>query len=113
MSALADQSHDPVNVAPSQTVVTLKEGECTCTLTSASDGDGEIYVMNANGTNLRKVTDNAAEDAEPGWAGGGRIIFASDLDGDFEIYTIRTTGTDLVKLTDNGWEDRQPRWRPE
>ena len=35
---------------------------------STRAGNSEIYVMNANGTGVTRLTNNAAEDAEPAWS---------------------------------------------
>jgi Tol biopolymer transport system component len=43
--------------------------------------------MNADGTGLRRLTDDLAEDAGPAWSPDGtKAAFASDRDGNFEIY---------------------------
>ncbi|MBA2493129.1 MAG: cadherin-like domain-containing protein [Acidobacteria bacterium] len=44
--------------------------------TSTRDGNGEIYVMNADGTNQTNVSNNPAEDFEPSWGA------QADSDGD-------------------------------
>ena len=61
---------------------------------STHDGDPEIFVMNANGTGLRKLTDNTAVDAAPSWSpDGGKIVFTSDRDGSFELYSMNADGS--------------------
>ncbi|MFP4205848.1 MAG: TolB family protein [Spirochaetaceae bacterium] len=63
------------------------------------DGDAEIYVADADGTNVTKLTDNEATDASPRWSpDGSRIIFVSDREGDFNIYTMKPDGSDLRML---------------
>ncbi len=41
---------------------------------SNRDGNSEIYVMNADGTNPTRLTDNPAEDILPAWSPDGRKI---------------------------------------
>jgi TolB protein len=61
---------------------------------STHDGDPEIFVMNANGTGLRKLTDNTAVDAAPSWSpDGGKIVFTSDRGGSFELYSMNADGS--------------------
>ncbi len=35
---------------------------------STRDGNSEIYVMNANGTNQRRLTHNDEDDYDPAWS---------------------------------------------
>ena len=54
---------------------------------SERDGNWEIYVMNADGSDQTRLTENEAEDADPIWSPDGRrIAFLSNRDGRTEIY---------------------------
>ena len=53
---------------------------------SNRDGNGEIYVMDADGSNLTRLTNNPAEDRVPMWSPGvDRIVFTSNRDN---LYTL-------------------------
>ena len=53
----------------------------------------DIYVMNRDGTDVRRVTTHPAKDAEPDWSPNGRIIaFQSDRDGDNDLYIMTPRG---------------------
>jgi Tol biopolymer transport system component len=61
---------------------------------STHDGDPEIFVMNADGGGLKKLTDNTAVDAAPSWSpDGGKIVFTSDRSGSFELYRMNSDGS--------------------
>ncbi len=80
---------------------------------SNRDGNGEIYVIDADGKNLRRVTKDEGEDSNPTWSPDGEwIAFASNRDGDLEIYVVRPDGKGLLQLTDNPTHDSEPAWSP-
>ena len=80
----------------------------------------EIYVMNADGSNVQRLTDspddpgtpaNEALDAVPVWSpDGSTIAFHSDRSGDTEVYTINPDGTGLKRLTHNAGFDGDCDW---
>jgi TolB protein len=60
----------------------------------------EIYIANARGNELRRLTNWNAYTAEGTLSSNGsRIVFTSTKDGDLEIYTMRTDGSDVRRLT--------------
>ena len=66
---------------------------------STHDGDPEIFVMNADGTGIRKLTDNTAVDAAPNWSpDGSKIIFTSDRSGEYEFYTMKADGSQQLMI---------------
>jgi TolB protein len=82
----------------------------------ASDHEGfrAIYVMDADGSNLQRLSQTRAGENCPDWSPDGmQITFASWRDGDGEIYVMDADGSNLQKLTDNRFEEEFPTWRPE
>ena len=56
---------------------------------SNRDGNFEIYVMNADGSDQRRLTYNTVGDWAPAWSPDGKqLAFTSERDGNFEIYVI-------------------------
>jgi TolB protein len=82
---------------------------------SNRDGDYEIYVMNANGSGQRNLTDNASLDALPAWSPDGReIVFESERaeKGNRDVYVMSAgTGTVIGRLTTVAEADEMPDWQ--
>src|SRR5215207_1619015 len=77
-------------------------------------GDGEIYVMDAGGSNQKRLTNNPAEDQSPAFSpDGGKIAFASLRDGNGEIYVMNTDGSNQKRLTNNPAGEGLPAWSPD
>jgi len=56
---------------------------------SNTDGNAEIYLMNADGTGLFRLTRNQAEDTTPQFSKDGkRIVFSSNRSEKFALYEI-------------------------
>ncbi len=90
------------------------EGEGRITFFSNRDGNGDIYVMNADGSNLTRLTDNPAMDREPCFSPDGtKIAFESNRDkGWSNIFRMNADGSNQTRLTKNPNIDAAPSWGP-
>ena len=77
----------------------------------------EIYVMDADGGNQQRLTDNRNNDWSPSWSPDGkRIAFMADRKGDhikFDIYVMDADGGNQQKLTNHRDWDGSPSWSPD
>lgn len=81
---------------------------------SRRDGNHEIYVMNSDGSNVRRLTNHAALDWDPVWSPDGtQIAFQSARDGNDEIFVMNADGTEQRNLSNNGQYDFSPSWSPD
>ncbi len=78
-------------------------------LTSNLSGDYDLWVMDADGSNLTKLAEKA-QTAE--WSpGGSRIAFESLSSGNSDVWVMASDGTNLINLTaSNLGADRNPKW---
>jgi TolB protein len=80
---------------------------------SARDGNPEIYVMNADGSNVRRLTNHPAGESSPTWSpSGSQIAFTSDRTGKAQIYVVNTDGSNFRRITVNESEADRPTWSP-
>ena len=78
------------------------------------DGNSQIYLMNADGSNLRRLTTSGAIDTEPFFTPDGQsIYFTSDRGGSPQIYRMAASGGEPVRVTFDGDYNVSPRVSPD
>ncbi len=83
---------------------------------SNRDGNYEIYVMNADGSEQKRLTNNPAADGLPSWSPDGKkIAFQSTRDGNGDIYIMNADGREQKRLTNNVGANANgfPCWSPD
>ncbi len=84
----------------------------------------DIWVMNADGSNKVRLTDNGATNWAPSWhPDGRRLVFSSNMDDwrediqrfghNFEIYLMNVDGSGLERITSNDVFDSFPMFSPD
>lgn len=74
-----------------------------------------IFKMDADGSNRRRLTDDDGDSSEPAWSPSGRkIVFDRRAHyRDAEIFKMGANGNKQRRLTDNNAWDIQPKWSPD
>lgn len=81
---------------------------------SNRDGSTQIYIMNADGSGLRRLTNNSASDVGPAISpDGARIAFVSNRDGNDHIYLMDIDGGNERRLTNAQEAEVEPAWSPD
>jgi TolB protein len=80
---------------------------------SSRSGDPEIWVADANGGNLRKITDFRGPDVAPTWnpRSNAQLAWVSGRTGLPQIYIMDQEGSNVQRITDGGYAV-SPSWSP-
>jgi TolB protein len=71
---------------------------------SKRDGNYEIYLMNIDGSNQKRLTTNNADDWYPSWSPDGTKIIYSSVKGyskEKDVYIMNKDGTFVKKIIPN------------
>jgi len=78
---------------------------------SDRSGNWDIWIMKADGTDLKPLTHQTSEDRFPAWSPDGkRIVFASNRSGNWDIWVMNPDGADLKQMTTHRRDDLVPAW---
>lgn len=108
-SGAVQLTHDNGNGA--ETPVWSPDGRLIAYASYLEDGNNDVFVMQADGSDKKRVTNGPGYDGHPHWsADGSRVVFNSDRDTPdrsaswsdrwHDIWSARVDGSDLTKHTD-------------
>ena len=84
---------------------------------SSRSGDVELYVVDFDGQNLRRLTNRKGLDMRPSWSADGRFLaFTSVRAGNYEISVVSVNGgdaTDSVNVSAHSERDDFVTWHPQ
>ncbi len=127
----ANDSHRSVDVASGVTTIVRFQVLCSpppslqgmLVFLSERDGNSEIYTSNADGTGIKRLTNNSFAEYDPEWSPDGKKIAFARSRGpedtsepfypiDADIYIMDADGSNVVRLTDGG-NNYHPVWSPD
>ena len=85
---------------------------------SLRDANRDVYSVSTDGSDLTRLTTDAADDYAPAWSPDGqRIAFWSTRTGKPQIHVMSSDGSDVVQVTQNEFTEHShhpipPAWSP-
>lgn len=80
---------------------------------SERGGGAQIYVMNADGSNVHRVSFQGSQNTSPSWSPKGDKIAFVGRDGAFDVFTVNVDGTGMTRITQGAGNNEDPSWSPE
>lgn len=81
---------------------------------SNRDGAPEIYVMNANGSEPKRLTNGQGDESWPSFSPDGKqILYENTVGGTPHIFVMNADGSQAKNLTPSGASDEFPSWSPD
>lgn len=78
---------------------------------SIGNGNSDIYIMNADGSNAKRLTQTSGSETESSFSPDGKkIAFASTGAGKTNIYTMNIDGSQVTQITQEN-DASSPCWR--
>jgi len=90
------------------------DGRRLAVVLTKDGGQSQIYTLNADGSNVRRLMSSPGIDTEPVWSPDGQwIYFTSDRGGSPQIYRVPSSGGNAQRVTFEGSYNVTPRVSPD
>ncbi|NOY60694.1 MAG: S9 family peptidase [Calditrichaeota bacterium] len=97
-------SPDGKKIAFTVTQYSLKKGK----------SNSDIYIINADGSGLRQMTQSDAADSHPRWSPDGKfLLFVSERKNGSQLWLLPANGGEAKQLSDLSYEVSDPLWVPD
>ncbi|MCJ7581073.1 MAG: DPP IV N-terminal domain-containing protein [Candidatus Aminicenantes bacterium] len=78
------------------------------------EGNVDVYIMDADGKNIKQLTNHPKIDSQPNWSPDGQwITYMSEASGNRDIWIMRIDGTKKTQVTFDPGMDVWARWSPD
>lgn len=82
-------------------------------LFTTRQGTHDLWVINADGSNPRRLTSGPGDNQGGAWAPNGRhVVFQSNRQGSWQIYAMLADGSEQIQITRGPAEHTSPSWSP-
>ena len=118
---ILNRSYWPANYGPLDNIAYTIDNKIVFSI-GPFGGKSDIYIMNADGSNLKKLVETQGDDKFGRWRMNGNeaispdgknLVFYSDISGNYEIYLINLDGSGMQRLTENNADDRYAAFSPD
>lgn len=77
-------------------------------------GKTQVYLMNRDGSNVRRISNNTAAEIATSWSPDGtRLLIGSDISGNLDVYVMDADGSNRRALTSTSAYDGSAAWSPD
>src|SRR5688572_10722027 len=113
-SLLDGKRHVAANFRGSNSAPAWSPDGRTLAVTLSREGGSQLFLMNPDGSGVRRVTSSPAIDTEPRYSPDGRwLYFTSDRGGTPQIYRMPAAGGEPQRVTFEGTYNISPRISPD
>ena len=92
----------------------IPEGPGRIVFSSERSSNEDVYIMDADGSNVTQITTDDADYFSPSWSPDGcYIAFNSQRSGNNDIYIMDADGSNVTQITTADANDRFPTWSPD
>jgi len=113
-SLLDGKRHVVANFKGSNSAPTWSPDGSKLVVSLSKEGGSQLYLINPDGSGVRRLTYSSAIDTEPFFSPDGKYIyFTSDRGGSPQIYRMPASGGDAQRITFDGSYNVSPRVSPD
>ena len=100
--------------SPQNDFATMYAPDGRLVFTSDRSGNPQLYVMDAEGGSVRRLSWEGNWNDSADWSPDGlRLVYVSRRGGHFKIWSMLADGGGPVAMTTGGGDDENPKWAPD